>query len=132
MELVTEYLIFKGVGKVLGLAGGAAAKAWQAYTATAIEGAAGLTSKAAARAALDRLAVSAAAKEAAKRAISRAMTSSTIDVVKEGGSVVVRISRAGRNGHQIIESVIDGAGNKTVVQKAYDAAGKLVHYDPKK
>ena len=129
MELVVDYLIFKGIGKALGIVGGSALNAWRAYRAvTAVEGATGIASKTAARAVLERLPISQAAKEAAKRAISR---SSTIDVVKEGGSVVVRISRPGRNGFQVIESVIDSAGGKTVTQKAFDAAGKLVHYHPK-
>jgi RHS repeat-associated protein len=138
-QLVLDFLILKGVGKIGGAAIGAfgrlgarALEAWQAYrAAAAVEGATGLVSKASARDALERLPASQAAKEAAKRAISRATTSSTIDVVKEGSSVVVRISRPGRSGHQVIESVIDSAGKKTVVQKAYDAAGKLVHHHPK-
>jgi hypothetical protein len=81
---------------------------------------------------IERLAASEASKAAAKRAVSRATASSTIDVVKgPGESIIVRILRPGRNGHQVIESVIDSTGKKTVVQKAYDASGKLVHYDPK-
>jgi RHS repeat-associated protein len=133
MGHVVDFLIFKGLGKVLDAVGGAALNAWRAYrAATAVRGAVGLVSKTAAREALERLPVSTAAKEAAKRAIYRATKSSTIDVVSEGDSVVVRISRVGRNGHQVIESVIDAGGKKTVVQRAYDTAGKLVHYDPKK
>jgi RHS repeat-associated protein len=96
-----------------------------------VNAALGVVSKPAARQAVERLAASAAAKAAANRAISRATTKSTIDVVQEGTSIIVRITRPGRNGYQVIESVIKSDGTKTVVQKAYDAAGKLVHYDPK-
>ncbi len=51
---------------------------------------------------------------------------------REGGTITVRIMRPGRNGFQVIKSVISSNGSKTVIQKAYDAAGKLVHYDRKK
>ena len=68
---------------------------------------------------------------AALAAISRATTSSSIDLARRGGDLVVTVIRAGFNGIQAIESVIDQAGNKQVVQKAYDMAGSLVHYDPK-
>lgn len=57
---------------------------------------------------------------------------STIEVVEEAGNVYVRIKRAGFDGYQVVESVIKSDGTKSVVQKAYDAAGRLVHYDPKK
>jgi RHS repeat-associated protein len=91
----------------------------------------GFTTKAAARAAVEHLAASQAAKAAAKKAISRATSTSTIEVVEEAGTVYVRISRAGRQGHQVIETTIKSDGTKTVVQKAYNDFGKLVHYDPK-
>jgi RHS repeat-associated protein len=87
--------------------------------------------KAAARQAITRMAASEAAKAAARSAVSRATTSSTIEIVEESGGLIVRISRAGRNGYQIVESVIKSDGAKSVVQKAFDAAGELVHYDPK-
>ena len=117
-----------GVGAAIGITAGVAA-----YVAPvlATEAVVGLTSKAAARSAIERMAASQAAKAAAKRAVSRATTGSKIDIVNEGGSLVVRITRAGRNGYQVIESVIKSDGTKTVVQKAFDAAGKLVHYHPK-
>jgi hypothetical protein len=73
------------------------------------------------------------AQEAAVlRAIARATTSSTIGITQEAdGGVVVRISRAGRVGFQVIESVVTPDGMKTVVQLAYDSVGRLVHHDPK-
>jgi hypothetical protein len=40
--------------------------------------------------------------------------------------------RAGNVGSQVFEKVIGSAGNTvSVVQKAYDAAVNLVHFDPK-
>jgi hypothetical protein len=49
----------------------------------------------------------------------------------EDGSVVAAFQRAGRNGYQVIERTLNAAGKETsVIQRAYDAAGKLVHYDP--
>jgi hypothetical protein len=68
---------------------------------------------------------------AANRAISRATTSSTIGIEKEGSDVIVSVSRAGQYGYQVIESTIGPDGTKTVVQKAYDAAGNLVHFHTK-
>ena len=61
----------------------------------------------------------------------RATTSSTVNVLRQGSNIIVQVRRAGANGHQVIESIIGPSGAKTVVQRAYDAAGKLVHYDPK-
>ena len=121
-------VITYGVGAAIGVTAGVAA-----YVAPALatEAVVGLTSKAAARSAIERMAVSPAAKAAAKRAVSRATASSKIDVIRESGSLIVRIERAGRNGYQVIESVIKSDGTKTVVQKAFDAAGKSVHYHPK-
>lgn len=98
---------------------------------TAARAATGYTTKAAARAALEGLAASPAAKAAARKAISRATVNSTIEVVEEAGTVYVRIKRAGFDGYQVVESVIKSDGTKEVVQKAYDAAGRIVHYDPK-
>jgi RHS repeat-associated protein len=88
-------------------------------------------SKASARALASSLAASAAQAAAAASAIARATSSSSVQVFRQGSDLVIKIVRAGANGYQEIESVIDRAGNKEVVQKAYDAAGSLVHYDPK-
>jgi len=57
--------------------------------------------------------------------------SSTINVGTYGERVVVQVVRPGTNGYQLIETVAPVAGDGTVVQMAYDAAGRLVHYDPK-
>jgi hypothetical protein len=67
----------------------------------------------------------------ANRAIGRSTTSSTIEIFQRGDDVVVRISRPGANGYQVMESVVAPNGAKSVVQTAYDSAGNLVHFDPK-
>jgi hypothetical protein len=88
--------------------------------------------KAAAREALERLGLPEAQAAAARSAIGRATTSSSIEIVQqEGGTVLVRVTRPGADGLQAIESTITRDGVKTVVQKAWDAAGNLVHVDPK-
>jgi hypothetical protein len=96
-----------------------------------VRAATGYATKAAAREAVDALVASPAAKAAAKKAISRATAHSTIEVVEEAGIVYVRVKRPGFDGYQVVESVIKSDGSKEVVQKAYDASGRLVHYDPK-
>jgi hypothetical protein len=88
--------------------------------------------KQAAKAAVQGMGLPAAQAAAAISAIARATSSSSIQILRQGQEVVVRIARAGANGYQVIESVIDQAGGKQVVQKAFDAANTLVHYDPKK
>jgi hypothetical protein len=118
----------------MGFVGGAMAAGTLSGTAAAegiISQTAGYLSKSAARSLAARLASSAPQAAAAASAISRATTSSSVQVFKQGTDLVVRIIRAGANGYQAIESVVDQAGNKQVVQKAYDISGSLVHYDPK-
>jgi RHS repeat-associated protein len=88
--------------------------------------------KQAARAALQNMGLPAAQAAAAIAAVARATSTSSIQVMRQGQNLIVQISRTGRNGYQVIESVIDQAGGKQVVQKAYDAAHTLVHFDPKK
>ena len=89
------------------------------------------SSKAAARAAIAELDLPEGQAQAALRAVKHATATSTIEIVREeGGTVVVRIIRAGRDGYQAMESTITQDGIKTVVQKAWDAAGRLVHLHP--
>jgi hypothetical protein len=94
----------------------------------AVEGIVSQTSqylgKSAARALASRLATSAAQAAAAASAISRATSSSSVQVFQRGKDLVVSVVRAGANGYQAIESVIDQAGNKQVVQK-YLISGDL-------
>jgi hypothetical protein len=97
----------------------------------AFEGVTGLTSKGAARSALGGLDATSAQLTAANRAIGRATSSSAINVGMYGERVVVQITRPGANGYQLIETVVARDGSRTVVQMAYDSAGRFVHYDPK-
>ena len=95
-------------------------------------GSTGLTSRASAREAI--AGVSGATPEqiaAANRAIGRGTSTSTYNVGTFGERVVVQVQRPGANGYQVVETVVSPDGSKFVVQKAYDAAGQLVHYDPK-
>ncbi len=110
--------------------------AWPGSGIVPLEGgggqALGLTSKGAAREALGTLGVEGEHAAAANRAIGRATSSSTIDVVKQGnGNVIVRVARPGQSGYQVMESTVAPNGSKTVVQRAYDSQGNLVHEDPK-
>ena len=88
-------------------------------------------SKSAARALAQRLATTPAQAVAAASAISRATATSSVKVFQDGTRLVVQIVRLGRDGYQEVESVIDQAGGKDIVQKAVNKAGDLVHYDPK-
>lgn len=94
-------------------------------------GTTGLADKAAAREALGALDGTPGQLSAANRAIGRATSTSSLDVGTYGRNVVIRIQRPGRDGFQIIETVVRPDGSKSDVQMAYDAAGSLVHYDPK-
>lgn len=90
----------------------------------------GLT-KAEARAAAQGMGLPNAQAAAVISALSRATTTSTIKVTQYGPDVVVQVMRTGQNGFQVIETVVNQNGTKTVLQEAYDAAGELVHYHPK-
>ena len=87
--------------------------------------------KQAARAALQGMGLPAAQTVAAISAVARATSPSSIQILRQGQVQVGRIARARANGYQVIESIIDQAGGKQVVQKAFDAAKTLAHYDPK-
>jgi hypothetical protein len=81
---------------------------------------------------LARLGLPSSQARGVDRAVARATTSSSIEIVATaGGSVTVRVTRAGRDGYQVIESQVEPGGRKSVVQKAYNSAGQLVHHDPK-
>jgi len=69
---------------------------------------------------------------AARRTLGRATTKEDITITAApSGDLVIARSRPGRNGRQVMEDTIRTNGSKEVVQKAYDAAGNLVHFDPK-
>jgi hypothetical protein len=91
----------------------------------------GLASKADARQALSGLSVGAEQLKAARSAISRGTGASTYDLIKQAsGDLFVHIYRPGRDGFQVIQSIISPSGSKTVTQYAIDAAGKVL-VDPK-
>jgi RHS repeat-associated protein len=90
-----------------------------------------LATKSAARSAVTDLGVTEAQATAANSAIARATTKSTIDLVRQStGDLIVNITRAGRNGFQVMQSVISPNGAKKVTQYFVDQAGK-VFADPK-
>jgi len=64
-------------------------------------------------------------------AIRKATTSSNFRITREDADVIIRTVRRGRDGYQLFEYRVTPTGDKAIVQTAYDAAGNLVHYDPK-
>lgn len=81
---------------------------------------------------IDGMRLPEAQARAARRTIQRATASEDIEVLTTAsGDLLVKRSRAGRNGYQVFEDTIRADGSKQVVQKAYDSAGNLVHVDPK-
>lgn len=100
--------------------------------AAGVSDAVGLTCKSAARQALGQMGLSDAQSAAANRAIGRTATETTIDIVQgEHGNVIVKLTRLGRNGYQVMENAISQDGTKTVTQYGVDAEGTVVHVDPK-
>ena len=88
--------------------------------------------KAEARRIIDSMGLPEAQAKAARRTIVRATASDDIGVTRDAsGAVVLTRTRPGRVGKQVFEDTIQTDGSKQVVQKAYDAAGNLVHHDPK-
>ena len=82
-------------------------------------------------AAVNDLGLPQAQATAARSAIARATTRSTIDLIKgAGGNLLVNIIRTGRNGIQVVQSVISPNGAKKVIQYGIDAIGRVIA-DPK-
>lgn len=84
-----------------------------------------------ARTIVSRLNLSIDQSKSALSAVRRATASSNFRISMDADNVVIRTVRAGRDGYQLMEYKIAPDGTKRVVQTAYDAADKLVHYDPK-
>ena len=124
-----EGLFGSGARQAAGQVAGAAADAGSGATEQVIANGA----KGTVRQLVEESTLNSAQKAAVKSALNRAGSGANVTVEKlADGSVRVLTERAGRVGSQVIEKVIDGAGNtSSVVQKAYDAAGNLVHVDPK-
>ena len=89
-------------------------------------------SKVEARAAVADLEVGTAQTAGALKAVNRATKEGVTSVSQTGADVVVQTARPGKNGIQVMESVVRPDGSKTVVQRAYDSDGKLVHVDIKR
>ncbi len=88
--------------------------------------------KAEARRIIEGMGLPEAQVRAARRTIVRATASDELDVVPQpSGAILITRTRPGRDGKQVFEDTIRPDGSKQVVQKAYDAAGNLVHDDPK-
>jgi len=88
--------------------------------------------KAEARRIIESMGLPEAQVRAARRTIVRATASDELDVLPQpAGAILITRTRPGRDGKQVFEDTIQPNGNKQVVQKAYDAAGNLVHDDPK-
>jgi hypothetical protein len=88
--------------------------------------------KAEARQIIESMGLPAAQEKAARRTIVRATASEDLGVaLYPSGELLITRTRPGRIGKQVFEDTIQPDGSKQVVQKAYDAAGRLVHDDPK-
>jgi hypothetical protein len=88
--------------------------------------------KAAAKQAVEDLAISQAQKAALKREIARATTKEAVSVERlADGSYRVLRTRPGADGYQVFSKVVDSAGNTRSAQTAVNGAGDIVHYDPK-
>jgi len=65
------------------------------------------------------------------KAIKNATSREAIAVRREGERIIINITRAGHNGYQDFEHIIEPNGSRSVIQRGVNAAGKLEHYDPK-
>jgi hypothetical protein len=69
---------------------------------------------------------------AARRTINQATNAEPIEIIAQSsGDLLIKRSRPGRIGYQVLEDTISMDGSKRVVQKADDNAGNLTHDDPK-
>ncbi|HZQ21448.1 MAG TPA: RHS repeat-associated core domain-containing protein [Terriglobales bacterium] len=116
-----------------GLFGGGAKAAAETTVGTAAEQVIASGTKSAVKQALEDAAISDGQKAAVKSALDRAASTAKVKLEQlADGSLRITTERAGRNGFQAIEKVVDASGTtKSVVQKAFDSAGNLVHVDPK-
>jgi adenylate kinase family enzyme len=88
--------------------------------------------KSEARRIIDSMPLPAVQAEAARRTIRRATTSEDIEVsLNTTGELLIKRSRIGKIGFQVLEDTIRPDGSKEVIQKAYDATGQLIHFDRK-
>ena len=126
-------LAFKGVGGLIaGLSGRTAGVAMsetagQAVAKILLTGG----GKQAAKEVVEGLAEG-AQKASAKRAVAAATKSESISISQSAdGALTITRTRPGFDESQTFTKSIDASGNSATVQTAHDAAGNLVHYDPK-
>ncbi len=66
------------------------------------------------------------------KAISSATASSAIMLQRYGDKVIVYVTRHGKDGGvQVFGHIVAPNGKRVIIQRAYDALGRLVHYDIK-
>lgn len=109
--------------------------AGEAISATASQGAVKLLlsggGKQAAKEVIEGLAEG-AQKASAKRAVAAATKGESISISQSAdGALTITRTRPGFDGSQTFTKTIDARGGSSTVQTAHDAAGNLVHYDPK-
>jgi len=83
--------------------------------------------KADARALARGMGLPSAQARAVSSAIGRATSTSGVRVTQNGPDVIVEVFRKGDDGFQVMESTVRLDGTKSVIQKAFDSAGNLVH-----
>ncbi len=128
-------LAFAGIagGTAVGVAGvNALAPAFPEALAFIPRAVTTFANKQAARAGIAALGLTGTQAQEALRTISRATSTSTVQIIKAGQQVIVSVTRLGRDGYQQVEKFIDPSGNVRVVQKGINAAGELSHYHIKR
>jgi RHS repeat-associated protein len=91
-----------------------------------------LATKAEARLSLQGMNLPEAQANAAASAVKAMTTSGSASIVRgNGGDIILRIGRAGRNGWQDMEYIITPEGKKTVMQFGYNQNLGQEHFDPK-
>jgi len=136
--IVDPSLLLGSVGRLAGgllgrifARGAADAIATMGAASAAEAGFTSFASKAAAREAVTGMGLPQAQAAAVRSAISRATTKEAIEIYqRESGDVFVHLVRPGRNGFQVMQSVISPSGGKAVTQYGVDQAGRVV-IDPK-
>ena len=84
-------------------------------------------SKSAAREGVESLGLPAAQRAAVRSAIGRATTREEIEIIAEdGGKVMVHLIRPGRDGFQIMQSVVQPDATKVVTQYGVSANGRVI------
>ena len=89
------------------------------------------STKTAAKEGLERLGLSEAQKAAARSAIGRATTRETIELIQQSnGNLLVHLIREGRDGFQVVQTVVRPDATKVVTQYGISESGRI-HIHPK-